>query len=199
MSRVVDQQSSLWPALEVGGCVVAALLAGFVVGPHFGVAPWMTAAVADIVLIGIVRFVPWRDIPALTAAGVAALAAVAAVVVPADALTSLLGHTNPIALGGVALAGAGMANVINNLPALLLALDGVQQMSWGMWAWLLGVNTGAIILPIGALANLLWLRIMHAEGHPISVTRYLRITVPIAAPALAAAVLVLVTERAVFG
>ena len=37
-------------------------------------------------------------------------------------------------------------------------------MTWGLWGWLLGVNTAAALLPIGALANLLWLRIMGAEG-----------------------------------
>jgi Na+/H+ antiporter NhaD/arsenite permease-like protein len=143
---------------------------------------------------------PLQDVPLLTAAGVAALAAV---VVPADALTGLLTHSHPIALIGIASLGAGIANTVNNLPALLLALDGVHHVSWGMWAWLLGVNTGAVFLPIGALANLLWLRIMRAEGVHIGLRRYVTITLPIALPAFAAAFATafatLAIERAALG
>jgi arsenical pump membrane protein len=186
-------------ALTVGGSVVIALLVAFVVGPSFGIAPWMTATSADVVLIGVLRFVPWRAVPALTAMAVAALAALASVVVRSDALTGALNHSDPIALAGVAVAAAGVANILNNLPALLLALDGVHRMSWGMWAWLLGVNTGAVFLPIGALANLLWLRIMRTEGNCVGLREYATITVPIALPAFAAALFTLGVERALFG
>jgi arsenical pump membrane protein len=186
-------------ALAVGGSVVVVLLVGFVVGPSYGIAPWMTAAVVDIVLMAITRIVPWRSVPLLTAAGVAGLAALAAVVVPSDALTGALGHTSPIALTGIAVGAAGVANLMNNLPALLVALDGVHHMSWGMWAWLLGVNTGAVLLPVGALANLLWLRIMRAEGLHVGLRQYVRITLPIAIPAFAAAVVTLGVEHAVGG
>jgi arsenical pump membrane protein len=186
-------------ALTVGGAVVVVLLVGFVVGPSYGIAPWMVAAVADVALMVVLASVPWRDVPLLTAAGVAALALLAAVVVPSDALTAVLGHNSPAALIGIALGAGGVANAVNNLPALLLALDGVHRMSWGMWAWLLGVNTGAVLLPIGALANLLWLRIMRAEGLRIGLRRYVGITVPIALPAFAAAILALAAERAFVG
>ena len=46
------------------------LLVGFVIGPSYGIAPWMVATTADVVLMGVVGFVPWRDVPLLTAAGV---------------------------------------------------------------------------------------------------------------------------------
>jgi arsenical pump membrane protein len=186
-------------ALVLGGLVVTALLVGFVVGPTYEIAPWMAVAAADVVLILVVRVAPWHEVPLLTAAGVATLAALAAVVVPSDTLTAVLGHTNPIALTGVTVAAAGVANMVNNLPALLLALDGVHRISWSMWAWLLGVNIGAVLLPVGALANLLWLRIMRAEGLHVGLRRYVKITVPIALPAFAAAVVTLGVERALFG
>jgi arsenical pump membrane protein len=186
-------------ALTVGGAVVGVLLVGFAVGPSFGVEPWVIAALADLVLIAVVRRVPWRAVPLLTAAAVAALAALVAVVVPSDALSAALGHSSPIALIGLTVGGAGVANVVNNLPGLLLALDGVHRMSWGMWAWLLGVNTGAVLLPVGALANLLWLRIMRTEGLRIGMRRYVGITIPIALPAFAAAIVTLAAERALFG
>lgn len=171
-----------WAALRVGGLVVSGLLVGFVVGPSYEIAPWMTAAAADVVLIAVARVVPWRNVPVLTAAGVAALAALVAVVVPSDALTAILRHSHPGALTGIAGGAAGAANLINNLPAVLLAVDGVHRMSWGIWAWLLGVNTGAALLPIGALANLLWLRVVRDEQLDIGVRRYVRITVPIRSP-----------------
>ncbi len=184
-------------ALTVGGVVVGGLLAGFIVGPSFGIEPWTVAAGADVVLIGVVRIVPWRAVPLITAAGVAVLAALAAVVVRSDVLTTPLGHGDPLALTGIAAAAACTANIVNNLPALLLALDGVHRMSWGMWAWLLGVNTGAVLLPVGALANLLWLRIMRAEGLRIGLRRYATMTVPVALPAFAAALITLGIERIV--
>lgn len=186
-------------ALLVGGCVVGGLLVGFVIGPAYGVAPWMVAVVADVVLAGVVRAVPWRTVPMLTAFGVAALAGLAALVVPADALTGMLGRNNSAAVVALGVGAAGVANLVNNLPALLLALDGVHHMSWGMWAWLLGVNTGAVLLPVGALANLLWLRIVRAEGLRIGIRGYVAITIPVAVPAFVAAVVTLGLERAVLG
>jgi hypothetical protein len=118
---------------------------------------------------------------------VAALTAVVAVVVPSDALTSALGHSRPLALTALAVSATGAANVVNSLPALLLALDGPHRMSWGMWAWLLGVNTGAVVLPLGALAYLQSFSIMRAQGLRIGPRHYVKITLPIAVPALAAA------------
>lgn len=186
-------------ALTIGGLVITVLLAGFVGGASYGIDPWMVAAVADVFLIAVLGFVPWRHVPLLTALGVAALAAVAALVVPADALSTPIGRSTPQALAGLVVGAAGVANLVNNLPALLLALDGVHHMSWGMWAWLLGVNTGAVLFPLGALANLLWLRILRAEDLRIGLRRYVTITFPIALPALAAATLTLAAERALFG
>ena len=66
---------------------------------------------------------------------------------------------------------------MNNLPALLVAVDGVDHMSWGMWAWL-GVNTAAVLLPLGALANLLWLRIVRGDGLAVGLLRYVTLVAP---------------------
>jgi arsenical pump membrane protein len=167
--------------------VVACLLLGFVVGPSFGIDPWVVALLADVVLIVVTRTVPLRQVPILTALGVAAVAAVVSLVLPADLLTGVLTSTGPAALGATVVGAAAGANAVNNLPALLVALDGVDRMTGGMWAWLAGVNVGAALLPIGALANLLWWRIVRAEGVAVDVRSYLRITLPIAGPALLAA------------
>jgi arsenical pump membrane protein len=186
-------------ALTIGSLVVAGLLIGFVVGPSFGVAAWMVAVAADLVLVVVTRHLPWRAVPLLTALGIAVLAAVAALLVPPDAFRGPLAADDPVALLGIAGAGAAAANLVNNLPALLVALDGVRHATWGLWAWLVGINTGAALLPIGALANLLWWRVLRDEGVSVPLRQYVRITVPIVLPALAAAAATLALERIVLG
>ena len=184
-------------ALSTGGLVVAGLLVGFVLGPTVGIDAWAVALAADIVLIAMVHWVPWRDVPLTTALLVAAIAAVVALAVPVDALRTPLLDADPAAVGLLAISAGAIANMVNNLPALLVGTDAVSQMTWGMWAWLLGVNVAAVLLPIGALANLLWLRIMRAEGLQVGLRQYLRITVPIGVPAALVAIVVLVGQRAV--
>lgn len=190
VTESVDRRS-----LAIGGAVVIGLLVGFVVGPSFGVDAWVVAVIADLVMMLLVRWVPWRDVPVSTALMVAGIAAAVALAVPADALRGPLENTHPAAVGLLAVAAGALANVVNNLPALLMASGAIPQMNEGMWGWLLGVNVAAVLLPIGALANLLWLRIMRAEGVRVGVRGYLAITVPIALPAAAAAFAVLVAEQ----
>jgi arsenical pump membrane protein len=182
-------------ALRIGGTVVAAVLVGFTLGPSVGIAPWVVALAADVVLVAVVRVVPWREVPLLTAAGVGALAVLVAIVVPDDALRSLLHTSGPGALVGVTALAAAGADLVNNLPAVLVGARAVHHMTWGMWAWLLGVNVGAVLVPLGALANLLWLRIVRTEAIVVTPRGYVAAVAPIALPALAAATAVLVATR----
>ncbi|MCU1357108.1 MAG: Citrate transporter [Acidimicrobiales bacterium] len=174
-------------ALAIGAVVVAGLLVAFTVGPGVGVDPWMAAVAADVVLVAVTRTLPWRDLPVATAVGVAAVAAVVATAVDPGLLDPLLRATQPIALAGVTAAGAVVANAVNNIPATLLAVDGTRHATPGLWAWLLGVDAGAVLLPIGALANLLWRRVLRTEGIRVTVGDHVRAVWPIAVPALAAA------------
>jgi arsenical pump membrane protein len=128
---------------------------------------------------------------------VTAIAVVVAVVVPDGRVAGELSDVGVLALPFVAVVGAAAANAINNLPALLVAMDGADTMSWGAWAWLLGVNAGAVLLPLGALANLLWARILRGDGVRVGVRRYATLVVPIALPAFVAAIAVLTVERAI--
>ncbi|MBI2705700.1 MAG: citrate transporter [Actinobacteria bacterium] len=185
--------------IGIGSLVVAALLAGFVIGPRWGLQPWMAAAAADAVLMIVTRWVPWRDVPIVTAAGIAAVAALAAVIVSPDRFGAMLAADSPPALAGLMMAGSVGANAINNLPALLVAIDSTATMTWGVWAWLAGVNTGAALLPVGALANVLWWRILRDEDVPISLRSSLQNVVPIALPALAAGAVALAATRALAG
>lgn len=182
-------------ALWIGGVVIAGLLVGFVAGPSFGIDAWVVALAADIVLMVMVRAAPWRDVPVGTAVLVAGIAAAVALAVPAGAPQAPFEHSDPAGVGLLAIAAGALANAVNNLPALLIGTDAVNQMTWSMWAWLLGVNVAAVLLPIGALANLLWLRIMRVEGVRVGLRRYLTISLPIGLPAAAAAIAVLVVER----
>ena len=182
-------------ALVIGGAVVGGVLVGFVLGPYFGIAAWVVALAADVILMLVVGAVPWREVPVTTALLVTAIAAAVTVIVPEGALNAPLHHSDAASVGLLAIAAGVLANAVNNLPALLIGTDSVTSMNWGMWAWLLGVNVAAVLVPLGALANLLWLRIMRAEGMRIGVRRYMGITVPVALPAVAAAIVMLVAER----
>jgi Na+/H+ antiporter NhaD/arsenite permease-like protein len=81
----------------------------------------------------------------------------------------------------------------------LIGLEGVDAATWGFWGWLLGVNTGAALLPIGALANLLWWRIARSDGVELSLGRYVRATVPVVVGALGASAVCLGVLAAISG
>jgi arsenical pump membrane protein len=172
--RVVDRR-----AVTIGSLVVAGLLIGFVFGGLLGIEPWMVALAADVVLVMVTRHLPWRDVPVVTALAVAGVAFVAALAIPSSATERLTTIDAPLAVTATVGVAAALANVVNNLPATLLGLEGVDGATWGFWGWLLGVNVGAALLPIGALANLLWWRIVRAEGVEVGVRRYVRATVPV--------------------
>ncbi|MFF8716308.1 SLC13 family permease [Streptomyces sp. NPDC015184] len=65
----------------------------------------------------------------------------------------------------VAAAAAVLANLINNLPAILALLPVVAAAGPGpLLAALIGVNLGPNLTYVGSLATLLWRRILHAHG-----------------------------------
>jgi ABC-type multidrug transport system ATPase subunit len=55
------------------------------------------------------------------------------------------------------------------------------------------------LLPTGAVANMLWWRILNEEGQPMGLRRYVTLVAPIAVPAVLAAICVLVAERVLVG
>jgi arsenical pump membrane protein len=184
-------------ALARGGAVVAFVLVGFVLGPSFGIPAWAVALVADMILVAMTRWVPWRHIPVLTAALVAVVGVAVTLIAPTG--PGVLDHDSPLAMALLPLGAAVTANIVNNLPALLVALRGTTTAGWGLYAWLLGVNAGAALLPVGALANVLWRRVAHDHGQPVDWGAYATSTFPVVVPAFAAAVAVLVVERLLVG
>ncbi|WP_426571525.1 SLC13 family permease [Aquihabitans sp. McL0605] len=185
--------------VAIGAPIVVAVLVGVTLGPSFGVPPWVVVLVVDAVLVGITRLLPWRTVPVGTAAAVGAVAALVGWAVSPSLMDPIRRLTGPLAVAGVALLGTATANVVNNIPATLLMVEGSSHASPATWGWLLGVNVGAAIVPIGALANLLWLRILRAEGIDLDLRGYLRLVVGIAVPALVAAIAVQALQSVVIG
>jgi arsenical pump membrane protein len=183
-------------ALLTGGAVVAALLVGFVVGPSHGVPEWAVALGADVVLIGVSRQLPFGDIPwgtALVAASLGLLAGGAAAHLHLDGLLSGSGNLD---LLRITAASAVAANLVNNLPALLVALPRTGD---GIWALMLGVNIGPLVLVTGTLAALLWQASLARLGVPVTPGQFARVGLRVVVPALSAAFVVLLVMRPVLG
>ncbi|MFD7562773.1 SLC13 family permease [Streptomyces tendae] len=164
--------------------VVALTLAGFAVASPAGVDPaW--AALGGVLVLG-VRALARRHVTPRELAGAAAplfclfVLALGIVVqgvvagAPATGLGRLLpdGGSLP-ALLGVAAVAAVLANLVNNLPAVLALLPlaatgGPAQ----VLAVLIGVNLGPNLTYVGSLATLLWRRILHRHGIEVELGRF---------------------------
>ena len=101
-----------------------------------------------------------------------------------------------LGLTGLPIAALGMAalaNVLNNLPAALVAASALGSLSPGIErsdlaaAVIVGVNLGPNLTTIGSLATMLWLVLMRRHGVEVSTLAYLRVGVVTTVPALLAA------------
>ena len=174
--------------------VLVLTLAGFAVTSLAGVNPaW--AAAAGAAVLGVRALVRRHTTPAAVwrAAGVPFLAFVLAlgIVVAgvtenglAGALMRVMpsGTELPALLATAALAAA-LANVINNLPAVLVLLPLAAATGPGaVLAVLIGTNIGPNLTYAGSLATLLWRRVLreHGQGEPdlAEFTRLGLLTVP---------------------
>ncbi len=191
--------------------VVVATLAGFVVASALGVNPAWAAFTGAVVLA--VRAMSQRRI---TPAGVLrsadlpfgafvlALGVVVAAVVKnglGDAVRALVPHqaTLPGLLAVALLAGV-LANLLNNLPAVLVLLPVVATAGPGpLLAMLIGVNVGPNLTYVGSLATLLWRRVLREHDHEPALGEFLRLGVLTVPAALAAAVVGLWLSLQVIG
>ena len=85
-----------------------------------------------------------------------------------------------LAIAGIA---AVAANLINNLPAILVLLPAVTGHPGPVLAAVIGVNIGPNLTYVGSLATLLWRRILHARGEQLDPQEFLRVgalSVPLA-------------------
>ncbi len=194
-------------ALVTVGCT----LAGFVVASAVGIDPAWSAAAGALVLAvramvrgrATVLTVVRATAPAFLAF-VLALGVVVRAVVDnglSDALDRILpaGSGLPALLGIAALA-AVLANLINNLPAVLVLLPlAATSGSGAVLAVLLGVNIGPNLTYAGSLATLLWRRIVHQHEHGVDLKEFTRLGLIAVPAALVPAVLALWTSLHVIG
>ncbi|MEU7023745.1 SLC13 family permease [Streptomyces sp. NPDC046203] len=166
---------------------VACTLAGFVVASALGIDPaW--AAFAGAAVLAVRALARRRTTPAaLVRAGalpflafVLALGIVVRAVVD-NGLDTALGRLIPegtglVALLGIAALAAVLANMINNLPAVLVLLPLTAPSGPGaVLAVLLGVNIGPNLTYAGSLATLLWRRIVHAHDSEVELREFTRL------------------------
>lgn len=183
--------------------VLAATLAGFVLTSFYDLSPaW--AALAGAMVLGArglsrghssVRGIAAAvDVPFLLF--VLCLGVVVHAVVThglGDAMNRLVpdGTSLPalLAIAGIA---AVLANVVNNLPAVLVLLPVVSAAGpAAVLAVLIGVNIGPNLTYPGSLANLLWRGVVHRDGMRAKFTEFSLVGLCTTPPALVAAVVCL--------
>ena len=191
--------------------LLGATMAGFVVTSLAGVNPaWVAAAgAAALAARGLARGQTnpraiWRAADGAFLIFVVALAVVVAGVTDnglAGALQRVMPSGSSLwALLATAALAAAAANVINNLPAVLVLLPLAAPSGPGaVLAMLIGVNIGPNLTYTGSLATLLWRRVLREHGEEPGVAEFTRLgllTVPLA---LVAAVVALWTGLRVIG
>jgi arsenical pump membrane protein len=191
--------------------VVALTLAGFAVASAAGLNPAWAAFAGAAVLA--VRALARRRVTAVALARAAdvpfllfvlALGIVVEAVVRnglGRALTPLLpGGTSLPALLAIAAVAAALANVCNNLPAVLVLLPLAMPSGAGaVLAVLLGVNIGPNLTYTGSLATLLWRRILRQHGSAPDLGEFTRLGLLTVPAGLVIAVLALWAGLALIG
>jgi arsenical pump membrane protein len=101
-------------------------------------------------------------------------------------------------LGAAALA-AVLANLLNNLPAVLVLLPAVESSPGLLLAVLIGVNVGPNLTYVGSLATLLWRQVLHVRDAAPSTREFLTLGALTVPAGLVAAVVALWIGLQVFG
>jgi arsenical pump membrane protein len=191
--------------------LLGATLGGFVLTSAFGVNPAWAAGAGAVVLAG--RALLRRTTDAVTVVRAAdplflvfvlALAVVVRAVVDnglADGLSTLLPDgTGLAALLGIAALAAVAANVINNLPAVLVfAPLAAPAGPAALLAVLLGVNLGPNLTYAGSLATLLWRRVVRQHDVDVDLAEFTRLGLLAVPVTLVLAVLALWASYSVIG
>lgn len=172
------------PLPRFSAAVLAFTLAGFVVASFVGIeAAWVALAGALVMLVRalVKRQVEWKDVPGFINLGFLGFVLSLGIVVTAvveGGLGDAIGAIVPQGQSLVALllwAGlaALLANVVNNLPAVLVLLPFAAQAGTGaVLAVLIGVNVGPNLTYMGSLATLLWRRIVQAHDHETPIQEF---------------------------
>lgn len=199
------------PAFAV--TVVGLTLAGFVISSPLGFAPaWPAVAGAAALAIRALLRRRVRVRALVLAASPAFCAFVFGLAVVVRALTTaglgaLVHRVLPSGAGLpalLAMAGgaAVLANLVNNLPAILVLAQGLTSHYAGsalLLAALLGVNVGPNLTYVGSLATLLWRRVLRHHDTEPDLGEFLRLGTLTVPAALVAAVAMLWVSLSVFG
>ncbi|RMH70600.1 MAG: citrate transporter [Actinomyces sp.] len=173
-------------AIRRGVPIVVFVLAGFSAGDLIGIPAWVVALAALAWATTLTRHLRWRTVPA------DAIALVGGFVVVATAAAPHLGLERAIDRHGVAgelatiLTTTGLANLINNLPATVVAVGSLDSVDRA-WPLLLGANIGAALLVTGSLSTLLWRDTAAELQLEISARRWTSVAARVTLPALVAA------------
>lgn len=171
-SHAAEDRVLFWASAIVTAALLPALVSG--------IAVWIPAVVAAVVLLGffvvrrrsVVRFslLPWQIV--LLASGLFLVVEAGHSVGLAALLETAAGRTDDVAgLLRLAASGAVGSNIANNLPAYL-ALEPVAGSPTRLAALLIGTNAGPLITPWASLATLLWHERLVSLGVEISWRRY---------------------------
>lgn len=183
--------------------VVVLTLVGFFIASLVHVAPAYAAlaGASALALPALVRRrLPARDLVlALDVPFLAFVMALGLVVkaVSLHGLSSLVGrlmpgHVSLWSLLVVAALAAVLANLMNNLPAVLVLLPAAAAAGPGeVLAVLIGVNAGPNLTYVGSLATLLWRRALRQRGEELPTSEFLRLGAVTVPPVLLAATLAL--------
>jgi len=85
------------------------------------------------------------------------------------------------------------SNVINNIPMTVLYSDIISHISINqvpaIYASIIGSNIGAYLTPLGALAGIMWMRILKKEKIPFSFKDFIKYGILISIPTIVVALL----------
>lgn len=137
----------------------------------------------DLFLYRINRKMPWEVVPFLTGFFVLiqAFSATGLTSSMTDMLVSITGGGLFGTVFGVGLLSTLSANLLNNIPMTVLFSDvltgyasGVQQLA-ALYSLVIGSNIGANITPVGALAGIMWMKMLNHGERRISFRQFFRI------------------------
>ena len=203
VGRGEPQMATSRPVPVFACAAVALTLIGFFVASVLHLAPAFAALGGAVALAApalVHRRVKVRDLGrALDIPFLAFVLALGLVVkaVSLHGLSSLVGRVMPsqVSLWSlllVAAFAAALANVINNLPAVLLLLPAAAAAGPGeVLAVLIGVNAGPNLTYVGSLATLLWRRALRQRGEELPTAEFLRLGALTVPPVLLAATVAL--------
>jgi arsenical pump membrane protein len=183
--------------------VLGGTLAGFLVGAPLGISPvWIAAAGAAAITVPALlrRTASAGDVlgaiqPSflLFVLGLGVIVVAASDNGLATAVRMVLpGGTSLPGLLGIAAISALLANLVNNLPAILIIAPVVVASGpAAVLAALVGVNVGPNLTYAGSLATLLWRRLLRAEDTAVNLGEFLRLGATTVPAILAASTLML--------